>query len=292
LIQTPEGVKVTHPVGDRCHAVLAAYPPNGRKRANLTYLEEENVTHSRRSFLIGVPGVAAAAMIASSTAAAMAGQPHQSPIAIRSHSAIDAPELPELVVDYPDHIDLRVHYISRDADDPAGCTTRGPEETVEAEVPAGAAAVHLDGVRYELLQFHFHTSSEHVLDEHRFPVEQHFVHRGPKGETLVVGLFLTGGGRGGTLQDAVLHTLPEECGKEVEVSADLSAAFPDDLSTFRYDGSLTTTPYTEGVSWLVLRQHRAVSDAVVDGFEELFPKGNARKLQPLNDRTVRYRKQH
>jgi carbonic anhydrase len=241
--------------------------------------------------MIGVPGVAAAAMIASSTSAAMAGPPHQTPIDIRSRSAVDAPELPELVVDYPEHVDLRVHYISRDADDPAGCTTRGPEETVEAEVPAGAAAVHLEGVRYDLLQFHFHTPSEHVLDGHRFPIEQHFVHRGPEGQTLVVGLFLTGGGRGGTPQDAVLHTLPEECGKEVEVSVDLSEALPDDLSTFRYDGSLTTAPYTESVSWLVLRNHRAITDSSVEGFEELFPEGNARELQPLNNRTVRHRKQ-
>jgi len=249
------------------------------------------VTHSRRSFLIGVPGVAAAAMIASSTSVAMAGQPHQSPIAIRSRSAVDAPDLPELVVDYPDHVDLRIHYISRDSDDPAGCTTRGPEETVEAEVPAGAAAVRLGSVCYELTQFHFHTHSEHVLDGHRFPVEQHFVHRGPDGQTLVVGLFLTGGGRGGTPQDTVLHTLPEECGQELEVCVDLSRALPDDLSTFRYDGSLTTAPGTEGVSWVMLRQHRAVADSSVEGLEEHFPKGNARELQPLNDRTVRYRKQ-
>jgi hypothetical protein len=52
-----------------------------------------------------------------------------------------------------------------------------------------------------------------------------------------------------------------------------------------------SAPYTDGVSWLILRQHRAVTDAVVDGFEKLFPKGNARKLQPLNNRTVRYRRQ-
>jgi carbonic anhydrase len=248
------------------------------------------VTHSRRSFLIGVPVVAASAMVATSTSA-MATPPHQSPIAIRSRSAVAAPELPELVIDYPDHVDLRVHYVSRDADDPAGCTTRGPEETVEAEVPADTAAVLLDGARYELQQFHFHTRSEHVLDDHRYPLEQHYVHRGPQGQTLVVALFLTHGGRGGTPQDAVLHTLPEECGKEVEVAANLKDSLPDDLSTFRYDGSLTTAPYTQGVSWLVLRQHRAVTDAVVKGFEELFPKGNARKLQPLNDRTVHYRKQ-
>jgi len=249
------------------------------------------VTHSRRSFLIGVPGVAAAAMIASSTSVAMAGQPHQSPIAIRSRSAVDAPDLPELVVDYPDHVDLRIHYISRDSDDPAGCTTRGPEETVEAEVPAGAAAVRLGSVCYELTQFHFHTHSEHVLDGHRFPIEQHFVHRGPDGQTLVVGLFLTGGGRGGTLQDKVLHRLPEECGKEVEIGADLTEALPDDLSTFRYDGSLTTAPYSEPVSWLVLRQHRAITDSAITNFEQLFPKGDARELQPLNGRVVHYRKQ-
>jgi carbonic anhydrase len=160
--------------------------------------------------------------------------PHQSPIAIRSRSAGAAPDLPELVVDYPDHVDLHVHYISKDAPgDAAGCTVRGPQETVEAEVPAGAAAVLVGGVRYELLQFHFHTHSEHELDGHRFPLEQHFVHRGPEGQTLVVGLFLTGGGRGGTLQDQVLRADAEECGPQKEVSADLRGALPDDLSTFR-----------------------------------------------------------
>ena len=118
-------------------------------------------------------------MVATSTSA-MATPPHQSPIAIRSRSAVDDPELPELVIDYPDHVDVRVHYIRHDANDPAGCTIRGPEETIEADVPAGAAAVLLGGVRYELLQFHFHTRSEHVLDDHHYSLEQHYVHRGPR----------------------------------------------------------------------------------------------------------------
>jgi carbonic anhydrase len=250
------------------------------------------VIHSRRSFLVGVPTLAAAALVVPSASTAVAAPPQQSPIPIRSRSAVTAPELPELVVDYPSHVDLRIHYVSRDSADPAGCTTRDHEETVEAEVPPGTAAVYLDGVRYELLQFHFHTPSEHVLDEHRFPVEQHFVHRGPDGQTLAVGLFLTGGGRGGTLQDKVLHRLPEECGKEEdEISADLTCALPDDLSTFRYDGSLTTDPYSEPVSWLVLRQHRAITDSAISNFEQLFPDGDARELQPLNGRVVHYRKQ-
>lgn len=252
---------------------------------------------SRRTFLVGVPTLVTATALATvpagTAAATPRSSPHQSPVALSSRRARRAPWLPELVVDYPREVDLRIRYVSRDlAGDPTGCASRGREETVEAEVPAGAAALHLGGVRYELLQFHFHTPSEHVLDGHRFPLEQHLVHRGPDGQTLVLGLFLSGAGRGGTLQDRVLAQLPEECGAEEELAgADLASALPRDLSTFRYDGSLTTNPYTEGVSWLVLRRHRTVSTRTLTQFRTLFPAGDARDLQPLGDRVVAYREQ-
>ncbi|OLT21583.1 hypothetical protein BJF78_08195 [Pseudonocardia sp. CNS-139] len=247
--------------------------------------------HSRRRFLIGVPAVIAAATLLPTGATALATTPRQSPIHIRSRKAVARPGLPELVIDYPDHVDLAVHYVSKDQDTPGGCGVRGPEEVVEAEVPAGAAAVELDGVRYELLQFHFHTPSEHVLDGRRFPVEQHFVHRGPDAQTLVLGLFLARGGDGDRLQDAVLDELPQECGGEIEVSGDLAGALPDDLSTFRYAGSLTTDPYTEGVSWLVLKEPVRIARAGAEGIGDLFPEGDARETQPLNGRTVYYREQ-
>jgi carbonic anhydrase len=162
---------------------------------------------------------------------------------------------------------------------------------VQADVPEGAAGVRIGGTRYELLQFHFHTPAEHRLDGSRFPVEQHFVHRGPDGETLVVGLFLAPGGRGDTLQDAVLGGLPEECGPEREVAGDLAAALPRELSTFRYPGSLTTAPYSEPVSWLVLARHRNVAAASTRDYRKLFPEGDAREVQPLNGRVVQYRPQ-
>jgi carbonic anhydrase len=247
--------------------------------------------HTRRRFLIGVPAVAVAAMVVPTGATALAATPRQSPIHIRSSKAVSDPDLPELVVDYPDHVDVHVHYVRKDEDDPNGCNLRHHEEVVEAEVPAGAAAVELDGVRYELLQFHFHTRSEHVLDDRRFPVEQHFVHRGPDGQTLVLGLFLEGGGPGGTFQDTVLHEMPQECGEELKVSGDLAGALPADLSTFRYDGSLTTAPYTEGVSWLVLREPVQVARETVERYQDFFPDGNSREVQPLNGRVVRYREQ-
>ena len=136
-----------------------------------------------------------------------------------------------------------------------------------------------------------HGVREHRLDGHHFPVEQHFVHRGPSGETLVVALFLTPGGRGDLLQDAVLGALPEECGPERDVAGDLAASLPRELSTFRYQGSLTTAPYTEPVSWVVLARHQMVAKASIEAERKLFPEGDARETQPLNGRVVQLRPQ-
>lgn len=251
---------------------------------------------SRRTVLRALPLTAAALTLSPTLASARAtnepGPGGQSPISLSTRDARRDRGLPELVIDYPHDVDVRVRYVSRDASDPTGCATRGREETVEAEVPAGAAAVQLGDRRYELLQFHFHTPSEHVLDGHRFPLEQHWVHRGSDGSTLVLGLFLSGGSRGGTVQDRVLEQLPDECGDDVEVSGlDLAGALPRDLDTLRYSGSLTTSPYTEQVSWLVLTRHRAIASATIDRSQALFPGGNARDLQPLNGRTVSLRRQ-
>lgn len=249
---------------------------------------------TRRSFLAAIP-VTAATLALPTGPPAYAGEqplPQQSPIALDTAAAVPAPDLPELVVDYPSDVEVSVRYVSRDPDDPTGCATRGREETIEAALPEGAASIMLGDDRYELVQFHFHGPSEHTLDGCRFPIEQHLVHRGPGGETLVIGLFLTDDGAGGTVQDRVLERLPDECGEEVSVGGlDLACALPHDLSTLRYPGSLTTSPNTEGVSWLVLRESGAVSPETAAAFRELFPDGDSRDLQPLNGRVVRLREQ-
>jgi carbonic anhydrase len=254
----------------------------------------ENVPIARRSVLLALPLAAASVAFAP---AASATRPQQSPIALSRRTAVRRPDLPPIEVDYPDAVDVRVRYVSRDpADDPTGCGSRGREETIEAAVPAGAAAVVLDGVRYELRQFHFHTPAEHTIDGVRPPLEQHFVHAGPDGETLVIGYFLRGGGPGGTDVDAVLAQLPQfprECGEEAEVpGVDLAAALPDDLTTFRYTGSLTSSPYTEPVRWNVLARKGRIADSTLDAFRSVFPEGDARELQPLAGREVWLRPQH
>lgn len=248
---------------------------------------------SRRAVLLGVPATAAVIASPGLLSSASAQATHQSPIDIHTHHAVSSPALPSLQIHYPSALDLSVRYESKDKGEPTGCGTRTAEETVLAEIPAGAAWVTLGGVRYDLANTHFHTRSEHRLDGRQFPLEQHFVHLGPNGEKLVVGLFITVGGFGGTLQDKLLATVPEECAEDVHIPhANLAAALPHNLSTFRYDGSLTTAPYSEPVSWLVLKHHRAILPASLKHFQTRFPDGDSRPVQPLNGRTVKYRAQY
>ncbi len=249
---------------------------------------------SRRALLLGVPATAAALAVPGVLSSSASAQtPHQSPINIQTFHAVTSPSLPALHVHYPSSLDLAVRYESKDGGQTGGCETRTAEETVLAEIPVGAAWVTVGGVRYDLANFHFHTRSEHRLNGRQFPLEQHFVHLGPNGEKLVVALFITTGGAGGTLQDKVLATVPEECDEDVHIShANLATALPHDLSTYRYQGSLTTDPYTEPVSWLVLNHHRQILHSSLSHFQDRFPDGDSRAVQPLNGRTVKYRPQH
>jgi len=56
---------------------------------------------------------------------------------------------------------------------------------------------------------------------------------------------------------------------------------------YRYSGSLTTSPYTEGVEWVVIEKAREASAGQIEKFfEKIHNEENAREIQPLNNRKV------
>jgi carbonic anhydrase len=57
--------------------------------------------------------------------------------------------------------------------------------------------------------------------------------------------------------------------------------------SFRYSGSLTTHPYTIGVSWIVLAEPTSFSADQMARFRRLFPHGNSREVQDIDGRIVR-----
>lgn len=225
-------------------------------------------------------------MVATLTAGGTAAQsqlPRQSPINVTPGAIKIDPSQPKLNVFYG-HSDVELEYVRKDTADPAGCTTRHHEETEEANVTPGAGHVTVAGVRYELEQFHFHTPSEHRFGGHADPLEMHFVHRSAAGRLLVIGVPLRAGHK--STVDKVLAELTPECGEPVDVhDVDLNSLLPANRSTLRYDGSLTTAPFSEDVQWF-LTAELTVSQETITRFQSLFVDGNARTVQPLNGRTV------
>jgi carbonic anhydrase len=226
----------------------------------------------------------ALAALISAGPAAQSQLPRQSPINITPESLRLEPHLPPLRIFYS-RSEIELEYIRKDEASPAGCTTRHHEETEEGIVTPGTGYVTLDGTRYDLVQFHLHTPSEHKFAGQSAPLEMHFVHRSAGGRLLVIGVPLVAGPPSAV--DKVLAKLAPECGEPVHLpELDLNSLLPPDKRTvLRYDGSLTTAPFSEDVQWFLTRQ-KTVSQATISRFQSLFPAGNSRPAQPLNGRSV------
>lgn len=157
--------------------------------------------------------------------------------------------------------------------------------TIQVNYDAGSY-MELDGMRYDLLQFHFHAPSEHSLNGKLAKAELHLVHRNADGKLAVVGILIHAGAENSAFK-STWENLPTAQGPVQQVAAEVNAAemLPTVQETFRYDGSLTTPPCTEGVKWNVMVKPIEMSDAQLAAFTHLF-EGNNRPVQPLNDRPL------
>lgn len=146
--------------------------------------------------------------------------------------------------------------------------------------------LELNGQRYDVVQFHYHAPSEHTLNGKSFPAELHIVHKNAQGQLAVIGILLDEGAENLAYRPLVTHLPGHESPEAAQgVKVDLTALLPKAHTTFRYDGSLTAPPCTEGVSWLVMTTPVQVSAQQIAALEKVF-KGNNRPLQPLNGRTL------
>lgn len=163
--------------------------------------------------------------------------------------------------------------------------------TIEVVYEPGSF-LRIGGDRYQLLQFHFHTPSEHRVGGAQYPMEVHFVHRNAAGQLAVVGVLLEEG-RHNTALQSILANAPEEEGETHVPGQRINAAslMPSKRGYRHYEGSLTTPPCSEGVRWFVLRKTIEISASQVYELQEIlrhvqhYPY-NARPDQPLNGRAV------
>ena len=179
--------------------------------------------------------------------------------------------------------------------------------------PQGAVRyILVDGVQYDLLQFHFHTPAEHAVNGRRAPMEMHFVHLAHIGgcaasarPLVVLGVFIEDGGVDRELQRLFPEGLPESKNDPaVDVfNVNLDALLPRKQATWRYEGGLTapsnacpsfspvstqlvTGEFPEAVHWFVYNDSLRLPKRIIERFQELFPEGNSRNLKLIGERTV------
>lgn len=157
--------------------------------------------------------------------------------------------------------------------------------TIQINCDPGSGCL-IDGVRYELQQFHFHHPSEHLLEGRSFDLEIHFVHAATDGRLAVLGVLVQPNSDNPALTP-ILDAMPKEAGKETATGTPFVPAtlLPTRRGYFRYHGSLTTPPCSETVLWTVFGHPILASMDQIRKFAALFP-GNARPVQPVNRRMV------
>jgi carbonic anhydrase len=158
--------------------------------------------------------------------------------------------------------------------------------TVQANVDGGSSVTY-GGKTYELVQFHFHAESEHTIDGAHTPMEMHLVHRASDGALAVVGVLIEEGAENAALADvfANLPTHEAEAAPVSGVTLVLESLLPARHDAWSYEGSLTTPPCTEGVSWIVMDESVEASAAQIKAFTDIFD-ANYRPTQALGSRTV------
>jgi len=61
--------------------------------------------------------------------------------------------------------------------------------------------------------------------------------------------------------------------------------FPRKLDYYRYNGSLTTPPCSEGVRWIILKEQVEASKDQIEQIHKIIGDNN-RAIQPLNARVI------
>lgn len=155
--------------------------------------------------------------------------------------------------------------------------------TVQVNLAPGSSLTTGDGAA-SLLQFHFHTPSEEKVNGTSYPMVAHFVHKSADGKLSVVAVLFKEGKENLTLAP-LFAGLPAEGKPLALASFDPAAVLPAGHAYYKFTGSLTTPPCSDGVRWQVLKQPVELSKGQIAAFRSVYPM-NARPVQPLNGRVV------
>ncbi|XP_011077301.1 alpha carbonic anhydrase 7-like [Sesamum indicum] len=178
----------------------------------------------------------------------------------------------------------------------ANATVRNRGHDIQMQWFGDAGSIFINGTEYPLRNAHWHSPSEHTINGRRYDLELHLVHLNTdpnvKNKIAVIGVFYKIG-KPNQFLSKLMTNIRSMIDKKDEEKI-LGMIDPEDIKIrskryYRYMGSLTVPPCTEGVIWTINKKVKTVSrdqvkllrEAVHDYAEE-----NARPLQPKHNRDV------
>ncbi|WP_456295295.1 carbonic anhydrase family protein [Vibrio sp. AK197] len=174
--------------------------------------------------------------------------------------------------------DLKLNYSGK----VTGLTNNG--HTLQAVVE-GDNTLTVDGKTFNLLQFHFHTPSENLISGKQYPLEAHFVNSDDQGELVVISVMFDKGVESEFLT-SLTQTMPK-VGETATLSTPLNVAdlLPEYDEYYRFNGSLTTPPCSEGVRWFVLKDVNKLAGSQAEKMMSVMGHNN-RPVQAVNARQI------
>ena len=158
--------------------------------------------------------------------------------------------------------------------------------TVQVDFTKGNILV-LDNALYQMKQVNFHAPSENKVNGIGYPLEAHFVHADSKGNLAIIAVMFKEGAENPALA-TFWAQIPHEPGEPVAFKGRVtpSELMPANHSYYRFSGSLTTPPCSEGVRWIVMKIPMTASKSQIEAFASVVHQHNNRPVQPLNGRVV------
>ncbi|CAF1032085.1 unnamed protein product [Didymodactylos carnosus] len=179
--------------------------------------------------------------------------------------------------------------------------------------PSSTAKITMSGAKlldtFNLAQFHMHwglnayQGSEHTIDGRKYPLEIHFVHSTtpPDIRYAVLGVLYELQGTDNSQLSDFLSMINQTLNETMKIglqSIDISKLLPTmhsnlhssgsghNLKFYRYNGSLTTPPCKEGITWTLLSTPVAISARQLQVFRNNSVKWNFRPTQKLHGRNI------
>ncbi|EMS4891704.1 carbonic anhydrase [Listeria monocytogenes] len=169
-------------------------------------------------------------------------------------------------------------------------TIRRIEQLVHVFPHDKEQGLRFNGEYYPLVSFHAHIPAEHLLDGYIYPIEWHFVHEKPDGTTLVMSAWMEIDNTNNVEFKDLPTYFPEvfaDFETEREITLDVNEFMPEERVFYTYQGSRTTPPTVEGVTWIVLKNAKTLGQEDFTEFEKAI--GNtSRPVQDLNGREITF----